>query len=393
MPEPCTLRFYATSPIEDNRGASRKDPSVTITRATSRPPASFWDDLVQPAGSERLSQAWDRLDFDDEAFSRGEAQGLFKRFARRGARVFFNALGGQGSSDICRYDDGVEINVSNCVLPTLRRRLCEADEGVIILRASLCCDVVYRFEGMAPMAFDRPELTMVCLPKGAPLTIDARGGCRQQTFNGIFPPSALEEVFELRTEDLPPIFRPAAMGSGAAGRIVSLPLDHRVAALVADALDTALDGEMRALQYAGRLSELVAYALDAVSQDSPPAKGRGVMRWRDADLAQLALERLGQDYRDPPRFDELARQLGTNPNKLQAAFKGTFGMTMAQYCLERRMREAQQLLLEGKLSVAQVAERVGYAHQSNFAAAFSSHVGVSPRDYRKHRAPISLPLN
>ena len=43
--------------------------------------------------------------------------------------------------------------------------------------------------------------------------------------------------------------------------------------------------------------------------------------------------------------------------------------------------------------IAQVAERVGYEHQSSFAAAFSNHVGMSPREYRQHRAPFNLPLN
>jgi AraC-like DNA-binding protein len=65
---------------------------------------------------------------------------------------------------------------------------------------------------------------------------------------------------------------------------------------------------------------------------------------------------------------------------------------MADYCLERRMREAQLLLMEAALTIAQVAERVGYEHQSSFAAAFSGHVGMSPREYRKHRAPFSLEL-
>ena len=56
------------------------------------------------------------------------------------------------------------------------------------------------------------------------------------------------------------------------------------------------------------------------------------------------------------------------------------------------MREAQQLLLEATLTIAQVAERVGYEHQSSFAAAFRGHVGMSPREYRQHRAAFSVSL-
>jgi AraC-like DNA-binding protein len=109
-------------------------------------------------------------------------------------------------------------------------------------------------------------------------------------------------------------------------------------------------------------------------------------------LANVAIERLERDYRKPPCLAELAHEIGTNQNKLKAVFKEAFGLTMTDYCLERRMREAQQLLLEATLTIAQVAERVGYKHQSSFAAAFCSHVGMSPRRYRQHRAPFSLPL-
>jgi AraC-like DNA-binding protein len=77
---------------------------------------------------------------------------------------------------------------------------------------------------------------------------------------------------------------------------------------------------------------------------------------------------------------------------LKAVFKEAYGITMADYCLERRVREAQQLLIEAALTIAQVAERVGYEHQSSFTAAFRGHVGMSPREYRKHRAPFSVAL-
>jgi AraC-like DNA-binding protein len=120
--------------------------------------------------------------------------------------------------------------------------------------------------------------------------------------------------------------------------------------------------------------------------------GHALNRRRDVELAHAAMGRLERDYRRPPRFADLAREIGTNQNKLKAVFKEAFGITMADYCLERRMREAQQLLLEATLTIAQVAERVGYEHQSSFTAAFRGHAGMAPREYRQHRAPFSVPL-
>jgi AraC-like DNA-binding protein len=358
---------------------------------------------IQDDAPARTSDSRHALDHDASAFEEGERSGLLKRFARNGIRVYLGAIGGSGVSDVVRLKHGVEIDVNNFVLPAMRRRLYLADESLILLRASLACDVVFRQAQSPPIEFNRPELTMMCMPKGMEIVVDARGGVRQQGVNGIFRPAALAKAYGLQTQDLPEQIREALTGTARFGRLVSLPLDHRVASLIADTIETPLEGEMRALQYAGRMAELVAYTIDAVrrsnaQEQAAAASGRPVTAsgaraaWRDADLAQLALERLSRQYRDPPLFDRLAADLGTNPNKLKRAFKEVFGITMAGYCLERRMREAQQLLLEAKLSVAQVAERVGYGHQSNFTAAFSAHVGMSPSEYRRHRAPIHLSL-
>ena len=207
----------------------------------------------------------------------------------------------------------------------------------------------------------------------------------------IFRAAAFASRYGLELADLPPLVRDAVTGSAEVGRIASFPLDHRLASLLADTIDTRLDGEMRVLQYAGRLAELVAYTLDAM-QHTPLLRGTALNRLRDVELAHAALQRLEREYRKPPLFAELAREIGTNQNKLKAVFKEAFGVTMAEYCLERRMREAQQLLIEATLTIAQVAERVGYEHQSSFAAAFGAHVGMSPRQYRQHRAPFNLPL-
>jgi len=351
----------------------------------------------------RTSDARHGLDAEVEAFSRNEASGLLKRFSRQGVRIFWSAIGGSGVADVVRYDNGVEVDVNNFVLPALRRRTYLADEPLILLRASLSCDVVFKEAQSPPIVFNRPELTLVCMPTGMHITVDGQGGVRQQGVNGIFRPSALTQAYGLKPQDLPPEVQDALAGTAAFGRVVSLPLDHRVASLVADTIDTPLEGEMRALQYAGRMAELVAYTMDAIRRnpsarradlrsEGPSTRSAGVPNWHTADLAQLALQRLAHQYRKPPLFDDLACELGTNPNKLKTAFKAAFGITMAEYCLERRMREAQQLLLEAKLSMAEVAERVGYAHQSNFTAAFSGHMGMSPRDYRRQRGALHLSI-
>ena len=343
----------------------------------------------------REAEAWSPLDFERETLRPGgggsDDEAAHRRFAREGVRTLFAPLGGSGVADLVRLPGGAIVNVVNCVLPTLARWAYRSDEPLIMLRASLSCDVTFRFDGLAPMVFNRPEVTLACVPKGRLQAVDIAGGVRQQGIVAVIRAATFAQQFGLQVDDVPPAVREALHGEGSPGRIASFPLDHRIAALVADTVETRLDGEMRVLQYAGRLAELVAFTLDAM-QHTPSLRGPALQRRRDVELAHDALKRLERDYRKPPRFAELAREIGTNQNKLKAVFKEAFGVTMAEYCLERRMREAQQLLLEAALTIAQVAERVGYEHQSSFAAAFHAQVGMSPREYRQHRAAFSVPL-
>jgi AraC-like DNA-binding protein len=336
------------------------------------------------------SGAWSPLDFEREASRSAGTQ----RFARDGVRTRYGADGGSGSADVVRFGPDVLMSVINCVLPRMARWRYEPEEPLVTLRASLSCDVVFSSEGAPPVVFNRPEVTLVCQPAGLPLTVDISGGSRQQGVVAVFRASSFAARHGLAAEDLPTVMHDALAGKGAGGRIASFPMDHRIAALVAGTIDTRLEGELRVLQYAGCLAELVAYTLDAMHH-TPSLRGAGghaLHRRRDVELAHAAMVRLERDYRRPPRFADLAREIATNQNKLKAVFKQAFGITMADYCLERRMREAQQLLLEASLTIAQVAERVGYEHQSSFASAFRGHVGMSPREYRQHRAPFSVPL-
>jgi AraC-like DNA-binding protein len=345
-----------------------------------------------PARQEKDSGAWSALDFDQEAFRATADQTEFKRFARNGVRQFLAKAGGSGTADVVRFNDNdVILTVVNCVLPATARWRYDNDEPLIILRASLCCDVTFQVYGAAPMIFNRPEVTLACVPGDRLQTVDIMGGVRQQGMIAVFRAATFALRYGLQTDDLPPAVREALASSAAVGRIASFPLDHRIASLIADTIDSRLEGDMRVVQYAGRLAELVAYTLDAM-QHTPSLRGSALNRRRDLELAHAALAQLERDYRKPPKFADLSRQIGTNQNKLKAVFKEAFGVTMAEYCLERRMREAQQLLLEATLTIAQVAERVGYEHQSSFAAAFRGHVNMSPRDYRQHRPPFSMRL-
>ena len=87
-------------------------------------------------------------------------------------------------------------------------------------------------------------------------------------------------------------------------------------------------------------------------------------------------------YSEPVKIDKIAYSLGLNRSYLTRLFKEATGYSLQEYLLTYRMKMAVKLLADNSLSVAQVAENVGYTDTFTFSKAFKRHFGKSPSDYR-----------
>ena len=82
-------------------------------------------------------------------------------------------------------------------------------------------------------------------------------------------------------------------------------------------------------------------------------------------------------------IEELSKQYLINPTTLKAVFKAAYGTSLAAHIKEHRMEQAAKMLRETNMSIAAIAQAVGYDSQSKFTAAFKGAFQVLPRDYRK----------
>ena len=82
-------------------------------------------------------------------------------------------------------------------------------------------------------------------------------------------------------------------------------------------------------------------------------------------------------------IEELSRQYLINPTTLKNAFKSVYGTSLAAHIKEHRMEQAAKMLRETNMTIAEIAQAVGYDSQSKFTAAFKSFYQVLPREYRK----------
>ena len=95
-------------------------------------------------------------------------------------------------------------------------------------------------------------------------------------------------------------------------------------------------------------------------------------------------DRLTEDPGKRYTIDELAREYLINTAALKSTFKAVYGMPVASYMKQYRMKEAAKMLQETDQSIADIARSVGYESQSKFSAAFKDIMKTLPTDYRRH---------
>ncbi|PPJ21220.1 AraC family transcriptional regulator [Nocardia nova] len=78
----------------------------------------------------------------------------------------------------------------------------------------------------------------------------------------------------------------------------------------------------------------------------------------------------------------LAAEAGVSRALFARRFSEVMGRPPLAYLTECRMDEAEELLSDRSLTVAQVAKAVGYADAFGFSAAFKRHRGIRPSDVR-----------
>ncbi|MEH1931242.1 AraC family transcriptional regulator [Nostoc sp.] len=104
--------------------------------------------------------------------------------------------------------------------------------------------------------------------------------------------------------------------------------------------------ELMSLQLAPFLAE------QALVQPSPRLKAQTIARIHHA--REILLSRL----ENPPSILELAQMVGMSDRTLQRGFQELFGTTAFSYLTEKRMEWAEQLLRQGNMTIAEVANKI-----------------------------------
>lgn len=113
------------------------------------------------------------------------------------------------------------------------------------------------------------------------------------------------------------------------------------------------------------------------SADAGTTKG-GLAPWQLTRIEEWLRE--SQDIW--PTTQHLAEICGISRSHLSRSFAATTGRALSDYAAAVRMERAQQLVAAAELPISTIAETLGFASASAFAAAFRRVTGVTPRQFR-----------
>ena len=102
---------------------------------------------------------------------------------------------------------------------------------------------------------------------------------------------------------------------------------------------------------------------------------------RDGGVTARLREYLEAHYAEAVSLERLAGLLQRHPRHLIEAFRRAYGVPPHTYLLQRRVREAKRLLLDGQAPL-EVALALGFYDQAHFGGTFKRFTGVSPGRFR-----------
>ncbi|MBO9609605.1 MAG: helix-turn-helix transcriptional regulator [Paenibacillaceae bacterium] len=104
---------------------------------------------------------------------------------------------------------------------------------------------------------------------------------------------------------------------------------------------------------------------------------------REKSFVDILLEYIHVNYSSDISLDALCALVHLNRTSLNRKFKEQVGSTAMEYLLKFRLKIACEALTHTNLSLAEIAEAIGFRYDTYFVKQFKSKIGQTPTEYRQ----------
>lgn len=109
-----------------------------------------------------------------------------------------------------------------------------------------------------------------------------------------------------------------------------------------------------------------------------------IIKLNNSNLAQEIRLYIAGHLTDNLSIDSICAQYSISSTGLYQLFQKAFGCGAARIIQEERIKKAQKLLLDTKLSISDVAAQVGILDTNYFTRLFKAQTGITPKNFRNH---------
>lgn len=189
-------------------------------------------------------------------------------------------------------------------------------------------------------------------------------------------PEVLIEKFGLDIESFPQL--PGELLQGKYNRSLVLPVTAVIKHCVEEIFDCQLTGKIHEKFIEAKVTELFCYLIECLGDPEKAFNLSNHLSTRKSTAMKKVVNRLNMLDDDTVCLSSLAQEVGMSPSSLSKTFKSSYGMNISTYMQQKKLVKGFDLVLDGKLSMLQVALEIGYKDQSSFARAFKSYFGFKP---------------
>lgn len=126
-----------------------------------------------------------------------------------------------------------------------------------------------------------------------------------------------------------------------------------------------------------RLEELMILLLRAQSAPEPsPIQTR-----YDDDIAGRIMDLLKNNLYRQISLSDITASLGYGKTYLSGVFKQIYGKSIMECFMEMKIEEARYLLRQGRLSISEISDTLGFSSPQYFSKRFRKFMKMSPRQY------------
>jgi len=101
------------------------------------------------------------------------------------------------------------------------------------------------------------------------------------------------------------------------------------------------------------------------------------------DRIQRSIVQLRERVFENPTVEELAEDACLSSGHYIRSFKQETGLTPMAFLMDRKMEQAQLMLITSDLTISQISDRLAFQDTSYFNRVFRRHLGLSPQQYRQ----------